>query len=528
VVSIIVPARNEKFLQQTINSIIANATGEYEVLVHLDGYWPLPPLDDHPNVNLVHSSTSIGMREAINGLVRIAKGKYILKCDAHCAFAQGFDEALRSACDGHSVVIPRRYSLNVDTWGIDNNGKVRDAHYLSHPTAFGDDTYLGFGMHVKDWPERGEERKDFVIDEDMITQGSCWLMKKDYFRPLSSIGYGTFIQESQEICLRAWLSGGKVLVNKNTWYAHLWKGKTHGRMYPLSREESKRGEIYSADFWYNNRGKKELGLIHDFEWLVDKFWPIPTWHDDWRSLKINFPAINLEPTKPTLMVTTEVKNTMSPKFINRDSTVNYILNKFNINIKLKPDLPIELNYNRSQWGKLFNELGFTSGAEIGVYGGEYSENLCRDNPGVKHYGIDPWLAYPEYVSHRIQQGLCSAEEEARERLKKYNCELIKEFSMDAVKRFKDNSLDYVYIDGNHDFQNATNDIVEWEKKVRPGGIVAGHDYDKHAFRSRCHVKQVVKAYTEAIGVYPWFITSKECRTKDTHGNSCTSWFWVKA
>lgn len=50
--------------------------------------------------------------------------------------------------------------------------------------------------------------------------------------------------------------------------------------------------------------------------------------------------------------------------------------------------------------------------------------------------------------------------------------------MDVVKQFKDESLDFVYIDGNHSFQHVVNDLCEWEKKVKVGGIVAGHDYIK--------------------------------------------------
>ncbi len=48
--------------------------------------------------------------------------------------------------------------------------------------------------------------------------------------------------------------------------------------------------------------------------------------------------------------------------------------------------------------------------------------------------------------------------------------------MDALEDFEDNSLDFVYIDGDHNFKHISEDIYEWTKKVRSGGIVSGHDY----------------------------------------------------
>lgn len=528
-VSIIIPSCNEIFLQQTIDSILKAAAGDIEIIAVLDGYWPQPAIKDDPRVTLIHEPVRMGMRHGINAAARIARGEYLCKMDGHCLPGPSFDEVLKADCDDDWIVTPRRYSLDAEKWAIEENGKIRDAHYLSYPTAYGPETYLGFGMHVKDWYARGDARKDVMIDDEMISQGSCWLMKRAYFTRLGGLpeeGYGTFIQESQQLMLRAWLTGGQVKVNKNAWYAHLWKGKKWGRMYDLSRAESKCGEIYSADFWFNNR---LANRVHDLGWLIDKFWPVPTWPENWRDLKVEFPA----PPAITVSVPDIVISPppiASPAIVRpprtRDDVVDYLLKKFGIG-KIK-SLPIEIDLNRSEWGKLFCELGYRVGAEIGVYAGQYSEVLCRDNPGVVHICVDPWVAYPEYVNHRRQSGLCCAEDEAHQRLDKYGCRFVKKFSMEAVKEIADKSLDYVYIDGNHDFQNVTNDICEWEKKVRPGGIVAGHDYDKHLFRSKCHVLQVVRGYTEAVGIYPWFIMSNKCKTNDTDGNARTSFFWVKS
>ena len=95
-------------------------------------------------------------------------------------------------------------------------------------------------------------------------------------------GYQGWGQEGEEICMTTWYKGGRVVVNKNTWYAHLHKGKTYGRMYSMSQSERVRGNAYSFDFWWNNRWVERA---HDIEWLIDRFWPHPGWPENWKELK---------------------------------------------------------------------------------------------------------------------------------------------------------------------------------------------------------------------------------------------------
>jgi len=280
-VSVIIPSRNEQFLPQTVEDIFAKATGEVEVIVTLDGYWPDPPLPDHDNLILIHRSKARGMRAAINAAASVATGEFLMKTDAHCMFAEGFDEVLQADCDGDWMVIPSRYSLDAENWCILETGKRRvDYHYLSYPDE------PGKGIHGQVWNDRRRERfgkPEFDIDDEMSFQGSCWFMTRRHFwnflGGMSEVGYGTFIQEPQEIGLKTWLGGGRIVVNKKTWYAHLHKGRKYGRGYFLNKREAKRGNDYSCDFWFNNRWPSR---IHDLEWLIDKFWPVPTWPEDWR------------------------------------------------------------------------------------------------------------------------------------------------------------------------------------------------------------------------------------------------------
>jgi len=276
--SIIIPSRNERFLPQTIDDIYAKFTGEFEVFAFLDGYWPSPPLPERPNLHILHVAPTRGMRNAINSAAAIARGEYLMKCDAHCMFAQGFDEDILKDIEDDWIVIPRRKRLDGENWKVRDVGKPDiDLHYLSSPLTNKD----GFSMHGCIWPQRDRERLDVLIDETPSFQGSFWLMSRrhwDWLGGMSEEGYGGFTQEPQEIGMKTWLGGGRVMVNKKTWYAHLHKGKQYGRGYSQDKRLILAGHEYSARYWMNNKWEARL---HDMEWFVDRFSPMPTWEADW-------------------------------------------------------------------------------------------------------------------------------------------------------------------------------------------------------------------------------------------------------
>lgn len=275
--SILIPSRGEQFLSQTINDIFNHFTGEFEVIAVLDGYWPVPPLPERENLHILHFTDARGMRNAINSAAAIAKGEYLMKCDAHCMFAEGFDEVILREIQDNWIVIPRRKRLDAENWQIQDVGKPDiDLHYLSCPITNPD----GFSMHGVIWPRRDKERLDVMIDETPSFQGSFWAMSRrhwDRLGGMSEAGYGGFTQEPQELGMKTWLGGGHVMVNKMTWYAHLHKGKIYGRGYHQDRNEILAGHEYSARYWMNNLWENR---IHNMEWFVDKF-DMPTWDPDW-------------------------------------------------------------------------------------------------------------------------------------------------------------------------------------------------------------------------------------------------------
>lgn len=130
----------------------------------------------------------------------------------------------------------------------------------------------------------------------------------------------------------------------------------------------------------------------------------------------------------------------------------------------------EIPQNRRDLARLFKGIG----AEIGVEKGLFSKYIAKTS--TKLYCIDVWKVHVGFGDHVTQDHLDSFLEQAKERMRSFNCEFIRKFSLDAVKDFADESLDFVYIDANHRYEDVRDDIREWSKKVKKGGIVSGHDY----------------------------------------------------
>ena len=155
---------------------------------------------------------------------------------------------------------------------------------------------------------------------------------------------------------------------------------------------------------------------------------------------------------------------------------DYLKEHFMLREGPRGEIEIE-NTTRWHLAGMLRALDYKVGVEVGVAAGLYSNVLAKANPQMKLYSIDPWLPYPGYKDYQKDSTFAQLEREARERLERYpNSEIIKEFSMDAVKRFEDNSLDFVYIDANHRDEFVTQDVTKWYKKVKPGGVIAGDDY----------------------------------------------------
>ena len=167
----------------------------------------------------------------------------------------------------------------------------------------------------------------------------------------------------------------------------------------------------------------------------------------------------------------------------------------------------------------FASLGFTRGAEVGVADGRYSEILCQKIQGLELIGVDVWAEYDgNWRSSEYQD---NAYRRARERLEKYGVKLIKNTSLEASRDIPDNSLDFVFIDGSHLFDNVMLDILLWIPKVRKGGIISGHDY--YQFKNS-GIIQAVNSYVEEHKLDLNLTLAGVAEHKD---DQCPCWWIIK-
>lgn len=198
-------------------------------------------------------------------------------------------------------------------------------------------------------------------------------------------------------------------------------------------------------------------------------------------------------------------------------------------LKLK-GRPAEIpDCSRDDLPQFFLDMGYKVGAEIGSHRGEFTEKFCK--AGLKMYAIDPWTGYVGAGrTEKLQERQDSHYEEAKKLLEPYGCAIIRKTSMDAVKDFKDKSLDFVYIDGNHAFRYIAEDLYEWTKKVRDGGAVSGHDYfhtSPLASNVICHVDVAVNAYTRLYGIENWYVLGRKRAKEGEKRDKWRSWIWIK-
>lgn len=169
--------------------------------------------------------------------------------------------------------------------------------------------------------------------------------------------------------------------------------------------------------------------------------------------------------------------------------------------------------DRNYLAAVLGKLGFTTGVEVGTSLGRYAYTLCRAIPNLNLTCVDPWGMGIE--TDPIVLGKCDRTyARARRALRAYNVTFTRKKSMDAVEEFKDQTLDFVYIDGDHLFDFVVQDIVRWTPKVRLGGVIACHDYTSAVGNG---VIWAVNSYTHCHHIDPWYVTRE----------TVPSAFWVQ-
>ena len=128
--------------------------------------------------------------------------------------------------------------------------------------------------------------------------------------------------------------------------------------------------------------------------------------------------------------------------------------------------------------KMLNDKESKIGVEIGVFKGEFSKTLLSGWGGTL-YMVDPWRGLGgDYIDKTNHKHHTSIFQDAMDSIEGYENRgiMIRALSEEAVHLFEDNSLDFIYIDGNHGYNHVKQDLELWWPKLKSGGIMSGHDF----------------------------------------------------
>ena len=302
--SICIPARNEMFLARTVQDILEHKEDDTEIIIGLDGKWADPVIPQHPDVSVIYVPESVGQRLATRLCVNLSKAKYIIKCDAHVSFDQGFDRKMLElfAEVGDDVTaVPIMNNLHVYDWKCMKCGHKeyqdrvdicpKDGEKMTkkmiweprrgvHSTAYCFDSQPHFQYHsaLKEREEYKRDKEEKGYTETMNLQGSFFMMTREKYLELIDDSVGSWGSQAIQVACATWLSGGRVLVNHKTHYAHCFRTKPNfGFPYPLSGREVKKTKDTVRDLFWQGKHPKQIRPV---SWLVEKFAPVPGWSEE--------------------------------------------------------------------------------------------------------------------------------------------------------------------------------------------------------------------------------------------------------
>lgn len=295
--SILIPARNELFLARTVQDLLEKKRGKTEIIVGLDGQWADPGIPDHDDVRLVYYPESIGQRALTNQLCRLSTAKWIAKLDAHCSFDEGFDQKLLDTpgLQDNWTIVPTMRNLHAFDWVCKKGHRryqgpsgpctecgqptERDVLWFGKPspqsTAYRFDKTLHF-QYFNEFKKRPEGKGD--VTPSMSLQGSFFMLTRNKYWELDICDekFGSWGQQGTEVACKTWLSGGEVMVNQTTWYAHMFRTQGGDFSFPYEQKQKlvDKAREYSRELFLKGTWAK---AVHPLQWLIDKFAPVPDW-----------------------------------------------------------------------------------------------------------------------------------------------------------------------------------------------------------------------------------------------------------
>lgn len=149
-----------------------------------------------------------------------------------------------------------------------------------------------------------------------------------------------------------------------------------------------------------------------------------------------------------------------------------------------------------------------TGVEIGVWKGHNAALLLEAVRTLTLYCVDPWESGGDHVTMPTvtPETFAQAKKEFLSLTKKFagRCRMMPFTSREASEQLADGSLDFVFIDGDHTYVSASQDIALWYPKVRSGGMISGHDY--RWIGEGVKMPEVKRAVDEFAGDHEYVIT----------------------
>ena len=251
-ISVIIPARQEPYINKTIESLYDNATGEIEVIVILEG----ERVEIDPRAKVIFHPNPMGRRVGMNEAVKEANGKYLLHIDAHCSMSPGWDEKLIESCKEKTLVVSVVAAMDETTWQIKPN------HYY---------TFVSMDSNLKEhwWGKYKPLRKCAVEEETMAFTGCGWLIRKDFYESLGGCdeSLGQLCHLGPEWALKVWCNGGRMVLRTDVFCGHVFGSPKIQNYSPQ----------HIGDYDFANRMRKQYGTKIDA--LREKFDP-PGWEED--------------------------------------------------------------------------------------------------------------------------------------------------------------------------------------------------------------------------------------------------------